>query len=114
MIRQILMRLGLGERREHRRYRHRTLKLKTDQGNFESIDWSLGGCRIPAYEPKPAIGDQLTGVVTGIGVGNRGDFVAEVVRFTKTGEIGLRWLEMDPHTFMALAGLRSKSERRNK
>lgn len=32
----------------------------------------------------------------------RGEFVAEVVRVAGPGGIGLRWLELSPHIFVAM------------
>jgi hypothetical protein len=51
------------------------------------------------------IGDTFEGRISGIGLGNSGDCLAEIVRFTKNGEIGLRWLELDSHVFLVLSGL---------
>lgn len=113
MIRRVLLKLVGGERRAHAREYRRKLVLKTDRGKFETLDWSLGGCRIGPIEPRPKVGDEFSGVITGIGLANRGEFLAEVVRLGKNGEIGLRWLEMDPHTFMSLSGLKAKSRRSN-
>jgi hypothetical protein len=36
------------------------------------------------------IGDTFEGRISGIGLGNSGDCLAEVVRLTRNGEIGLR------------------------
>jgi hypothetical protein len=51
------------------------------------------------------IGDTFEGRISGIGLGNSGDCLAEIVRFTKNGEIGLRWPELDSHVFLVLSGL---------
>jgi hypothetical protein len=50
------------------------------------------------------IGDTFEGRISGIGLGNSGDCLAEVVRLTRNGEIGLRWLELDAHVFFGTVG----------
>jgi len=54
------------------------------------------------------VGDTFECYISGIGLGNSGDCLAEVVRITKNGEIGLRWLELDSHVFRTLAGRNMK------
>ena len=75
---------------------------------MRAIDWSLGGCLVPAFDPRPEtplkIGNTFEGRISGIGLGNSGDCLAEVVRLTRNGEIGLRWLELDSHVFFGTVG----------
>lgn len=75
---------------------------------MRAIDWSLGGCLVPAFDPRPEtplkIGNTFEGRISGIGLGNSGDCLAEVVRLTRNGEIGLRWLELDSHVLFGTVG----------
>jgi len=75
---------------------------------MRAIDWSLGGCLVPAFDPRPEtplkIGNTFEGRISGIGLGNSGDCLAEVVRLTRNGEIGLRWLELDSHLLFGTVG----------
>ncbi|MBT3532399.1 MAG: PilZ domain-containing protein [Rhodospirillaceae bacterium] len=103
--------LGL-DRRGHQRYRVPRLNVAFHGRKMRAIDWSLGGCLVPSLDPPPEhplkIGDTFEGRISGIGLGNSGDFLAEVVRITKNDEIGLRWLELDSHVFLVLSGLNVK------
>ncbi len=103
--------LGL-ERRKHTRYRRPHVRVRYRDRKVLAVDWSLGGCLLPVPEPPLdpplRIGDTFEGRISGIGLGNSGDFLAEVVRLSKDGEIGLRWLELDSHVFLILSGLNVK------
>jgi hypothetical protein len=54
------------------------------------------------------VGDTFEGRISGIGLGNSGDFLAEVVRIAGDGKVGLRWLELDSHVFLVLSGHNAK------
>ncbi|MDE0940891.1 MAG: PilZ domain-containing protein [Alphaproteobacteria bacterium] len=99
--------LGL-DRREHARYRRPPLYVKYHDRRVRAIDWSLGGCLLPPPDTRMRVGDTFEGYISGIGLGNSGDCLAEVVRVTKEGEIGVRWLELDSHVFLVLSGLNIK------
>ncbi|MDP6689468.1 MAG: PilZ domain-containing protein [Alphaproteobacteria bacterium] len=107
-IRRLLRR----ERRQNERSGRQSLRLEFRGLQVRTVDWSLGGCLLaaldPPLEPRVRVGDTFEGRISGIGLGNSGDFVAEVVRLTKDGEIGLRWLELDSHVFLVLSGLNAK------
>lgn len=100
------------DRRRHKRQRRPGLRIHFQGRKVPALDWSLGGCLLPLpdppLDPPLRIGDTFEGRISGIGLGNSGDFLAEVVRFTKDGEIGVRWLELDSHVFLVLSGLNIK------
>jgi hypothetical protein len=104
-IRRVLGR----DRRRHPRSRRQTLRIEYSGRKVRTLDWSLGGCLLPPPDPPmdPPLraGDTLEGRISAIGLGNSGEFVADVVRVTKDGEIGLRWLELESHVFLTLSGL---------
>ena len=105
-----IIRRALGmDRRRHERYRRPAIQVTFRSCKLRVLDWSLGGCLLPPLDPTESpplrMGDTLQGRISGIGLGNSGDFLAEVVRLPKTGEIGLRWLELDSHVFLVLSGL---------
>jgi hypothetical protein len=97
------------ERRRRPRSRRPELRIQFSGYKMHTLDWSLGGCLVPPLDPPMdpplRVGDSFEGQISGIGLGNSGDFLAEVVRITKDGEIGLRWLELESHLFMVLSGL---------
>ena len=103
------------DRRQHKRHRRPTLDVRLDGRKMRAIDWSLGGRLVPAFDPPPETplktGDTFEGRISGIGLGNSGDCLAEVVRLTRNGEIGLRWLELYSHVFLVLSGLIGKLRR---
>ena len=96
------------DRRKHARSRRPRLRVQISGRKIRALDWSLGGCLLPPFDPPLRTGDTFEGRISGIGLGNSGDCLAEVVRFTKAGEIGVRWLELDAHVFLVLAGLNIK------
>jgi len=103
--------LGLGEspdeaeRREHPRIAGALLTLKFGGGKYKSVDWSLGGCRILAPDAQFQLHQQVSGRIKLAGGDGRGAFVAEIVRIDASGHVSLRWLELEPHVFVAMHGL---------
>ena len=93
----------LPDRRVHRRFSYPPLLLEIDGKRFKTTDWSLGGFRIDGYRETLAIGARLTGQIQFISSSSSGTFVAEVVRTSETGEVGLRLLEITPAVFIAMA-----------
>jgi hypothetical protein len=95
--------LGWVERRLHPRSHEPVLKLTVGRQSYLALDWSLGGCRIKAEPGEFKHKQKLEGRVTLAGPNpSRGEFVAEVVRVTDSGEIGLRWLELSAHLVVSL------------
>jgi hypothetical protein len=91
-----------GERRAHGRHDTPSLTLMVGRRKFAALDWSLGGCRIAAEPGEYRRGNRLEGTLWLDGC-PRGEFLAEFVRGTETGEYGLRWLEITASTFVAMA-----------
>jgi len=101
-----MMAIRSRERRVHHRISYPPLHLEIDGKRFKTTDWSLGGFRINGYHEALAIGDRLTGSIKFNKSSVSGTFVAEAVRVGKTGEIGLRLLEITPAVFVAMAGFK--------
>ena len=94
------------ERRQHPRYTHRPLVLKIEGRRYRTIDWSLGGFRIGPFHREAIIGMRIEGSIVKSGRVQAGGFVAELVRFTEEGGIGLRWVEVAPATFIGMSSVR--------
>ena len=90
------------ERRRHPRAESPRLTLRVDGQKYRALDWSLGGCRIAAPAERFQVKQSLAGRLTLEGADERGKFVAEIVRVTGNGEVGLRWLELSPQIFVAM------------
>jgi hypothetical protein len=95
--------LGFDERREHSRQQVPRLTVKIDGRKYGAIDWSMGGCRINAPAAALQVKQKVDGQVTLDGADGRGKFIAEIVRVAADGDIGLRWLELSPNIFVAMA-----------
>jgi len=95
--------LGLGERRQHPRTDQPRLTLRFDGQKYETVDWSLGGCRIKGEAAQFRLRQHIQGHLQLDGADERGEFMAEVVRIVENGDVGLRWLELSPHIFMTVA-----------
>jgi hypothetical protein len=50
------------------------------------------------------VGGTFEGRIRSSSLGNSGEFLAEVVRITEDGAMGLRWLELDSHVFLVHSG----------
>lgn len=98
------------ERRQHDRVAEPPVTLVADRRKFTTLDWSLGGCRIKGEPGVYARSERFEGHLKIEGCPH-GEFVAEVVRGTETGEYGLRWLEVTSATFVAMAELKAGQER---
>src|SRR3954470_3328730 len=91
------------ERRLHPRLNDPVLKLKIEKRTYVALDWSLGGCRIATTAGEFKLKQKLEGHVTLAGPNPQsGEFVAEVVRLTDKGEVGLRWLELSAQLVVSL------------
>jgi hypothetical protein len=91
------------ERRLHARTNDPVLKLTVGKRTYVALDWSLGGCRIAASPGEFQLKQKVEGrIVLGGPNPQSGEFVAEVVRLTDQGEIGLRWLELSAQLVVSL------------
>jgi len=99
--------LGRG-RRQHRRHGHPSICVRYHGRRMRVEDWPLSGCLLPAPEPTLGpplrVGGTFEGRIRSSSLGNSGEFLAEVVRITEDGAMGLRWLELDSHVFLVHSG----------
>ncbi len=95
----------VGELRRHKRMTNTKLQLIAGGKRYETLDWSLGGCRINGYSKKNIRpGEKITGTIGRSGDKNTGAFIAVVVRVTETGDIGMRFVSIAADTFLAMSG----------
>lgn len=94
------------ERRQHVRHAGPALTLKIEGARYQTLDWSLGGCKIPRFGRALSTGDRLAGKVVGVRGAGSGEFLAEVVHVSEEFGIGLRWVEIATATFQALRAVR--------
>lgn len=95
----------IGELRRHKRMSNTKLQLVAGGKRYETLDWSLGGCRINDYRKKTIKpGDEIKGTISRVGDGNAGAFTAIVVRVTETGDIGMRFVNIAADTFLSMSG----------
>src|SRR5260221_10960099 len=95
------------ERRQHVRLREPAITLVIDGRKIKTIDWSTGGCLVVDADLGPGtrhIGEKLKGTLRLSKVPS-GEFLAEVVRRTDRGELGLRWLEISGATFLSMTAI---------
>ena len=84
----------------------RPLVLKIDGKKYRTVDWSLGGFRINGFHESGKPRDEVSGTIGGGGM-RRGEFVAEILRVSASGEVRMRLLEVTPATFLAMAAVKS-------
>lgn len=93
-----------GDRREHPRRRKPAMTLLIGQHSIETVEWSLGGCRVAvdAIGKGPVRpGDRLAGQLH-VARAPEGRFIAEVMRVGPEGEVGMRWIEITGSTFATM------------
>lgn len=106
MIVWLRNRMRATDRRQHARFYDRPMQMDIDGKRYQTLDWSLGGFRIAGYHAPLRPGQRVGGRIdSGDGIVS-GDFAAEVVRLTDAGEVGLRFIEVSPATFLSMAGVR--------
>lgn len=93
------------ERRQHSRTSKPAIRVAMGGKKYRTADWSMGGFRISGYHAPLALKEQIEGRISSIAGSGGGGFMVEVVRVQENGDIGLRFLEIEPHIFMALCGL---------
>jgi len=107
MLSALFRRAPRNDRRQNRRIYDRPLKIKIEGKTYKTLDWSLGGFRIKGYHRPLEIGERIAGKV-GVPHGARnGDIVVEIMRATDNGEVGVRFLEISPRSFVAMAGIKA-------
>ncbi len=95
------------DRRQHRRHGHPYIRRRHHGRRVRVQDWCLGGCLLPTpeppLEPPLRVGGTFEGRISGIGLGDSGDFLAEAVRITEDGAVGLRRQKLDSRVFLVLS-----------
>ena len=91
------------ERRQHSRITHKPLIVSIGRHDYKTVDWSLGGFRLPKLHGEARPGLRLSGEIDGLCAARPGRFVAEVVHVTDDGEVGARFLEISPAFFIAMS-----------
>ena len=91
------------ERRRHPRITHKPLIVSIGRHRYKTVDWSLGGFRLPRLRGAARPGLRLSGEIDGLRAARPGRFVAEVVHVTDDGEVGARFLEISPAFFIAMS-----------
>ena len=90
------------ERRQTQRFSLPAVTLVSGPDRFETIDWSVSGCRITQPSAALKFRDRIEGTIFLEGEQRHGAFVAEVMRLTADGDVGLRWLEVSPPVMSAM------------
>ncbi len=97
----------MAEKRKHPRHRQPTLVIRTEGACHKTRDWSLGGFRLERFHQALAPKERITGTIALGRFGERGDFVAEVVRVSADSGIGLRILEISPQVFLSMGAFKN-------
>jgi hypothetical protein len=90
------------ERRQNTRFSMPTVTLVSGADRFETLDWSVSGCRIVQPSASLKFRDRIEGSIFLEGEERHGEFVAEVMRLTAEGDIGLRWIELSSPVMSAM------------
>jgi hypothetical protein len=90
---QLLRRALKRERRRYTRFTSPSLTLVSGPKRYTTLDWSMSGCRI-AGRNGALQQERLDGSMFIEGKETHGEFTAEVMRRTDTGELGLRWVTL--------------------
>lgn len=93
------------DRRRHVRHTSTSLTVTVDGHKYKTVDWSLGGFRLAGFHRPVAAKDRIAGLLAPP-KGAKGDFVAEIVWTADDGHLGVRFLEITPRTFLAMADLK--------
>lgn len=91
------------ERRRHRRVQTSRLTVFVNGKRYKTNDWSLGGFRVVIPGNTFAPNHVFTGPLHGPGLFNKGEYEACVVWVADTGEIGARFIELSPKSFLAMS-----------
>lgn len=107
MLSTLFKRAPKNDRRENRRIYDRPLKVRVEGKTYKTLDWSLGGFRIKGYHRPLEVGERIPGKVDVPHGARAGDIVVEIMRATDDGDVGVRFLEITPKSFVAMAGLKA-------
>jgi len=95
------------ERRRNERHRSPSLTVTIEGRTYKTVDWSLGGMRLPRFHRALAPGEQLQGKMHRFGGAPSGPFAAAVVYASEGHGVGLRLTEITPALFMAMGTVRA-------
>ena len=107
MLQKLFARKSPADRRAHRRVYDRPIAVRLEDKAYKTLDWSLGGFRINGYHRELAVGVRLAGTIGPVNGARAGECLVEVVRLTDNGDVGLKFIEISPKVFVAMAGLKS-------
>jgi hypothetical protein len=96
------------DRRRHRRFYGRPIKVVLEDRPYKTLDWSLGGFRINNFHRELKRGERLSGVIGPFARVKSGECVVEVVRVAENGDIGAKFVEIAPKIFVAMAGYKER------
>jgi hypothetical protein len=91
------------ERRKNRRLQSSRLTVYVNGKRHKTSDWSLGGFRVVIPRNTLAPNHVIKGPLHGPGLFNRGEYEACVVWVADNGEIGARFIELSPESFLAMS-----------
>lgn len=107
MLGALFKRAPLSDRRQNSRIYDRPLKVRVEGKTYKTLDWSLGGFRIKGYHRHLEVGERISGKVSLPHGASAGDIVIEIMRVTDDSDVGVRFLEITPRTFVAMGGLKA-------
>ncbi len=93
---------GGRERRQHPRHVARRLKLRFEDHNDKTTDWSIGGFRISDFHRPVRPGETLEGSVVTWGGLMKEAFKADVLRLNPEGDVCCRFLTLTRTTLRAV------------
>ncbi len=99
----IKRRVQESERRAHARHTSDSLRVLIENRRYKTVDWSLGGFKLERCKLTLSAKDRVHGKID-FDASVDGEFVAEVVHVSETGDIGFRFLEISPRLFLAMGG----------
>lgn len=91
------------ERRRHRRLQNTKLTVHVNGKRYKTNDWSLGGFRVVIPGNRLSPSHVIKGPMHGPGLFTRGHYEASVVWVGDDGEIGARFIELSPESFLAMS-----------
>jgi len=82
--------------------RTKTIRFRIGGKGYRVSDHSPGGFGLAAYHETLRVGDMVEGRVLQLGLGRHGNFTAQVMRITKDGYIGFRFIDLSNILFRGL------------
>ena len=98
---------GGKERRQFARHAGTSLTVQVEGHKYKTLDWSLGGFRLPSFHHPIQPKERFSGRLTPARGGTPGEFTAEVVWVKEDGHCGVKLIEITPATFLSMASLKA-------